>query len=189
MALFGDLVSNIKGLFWDQVNINGYVFDAYLRMETNETLTITKNPVETGSSVTDHAFANPKTFTFDIGMTDTAQGKVFGQFGFLDRSVNAYQLLSNWLNNRELLTLNGKYGFYQNILISSLRSHDDYNSYNGMRASVTLEEVILTSTELVKVSSADFYTKNTNRGVQNVTSPSKNVSALARGENFIRELF
>lgn len=180
MALFGDLVSNIKGFFWDQININGYVFDAYLRMETNESLTITKNPVETGSSITDHAFTNPKTFIFDIGMTDTAQGKVFGQFGFLDRSVNAYRLLSNWLNNRELVTLNGKYGFYENILVSNIKAHDDYTSYNGMKASVILEEVILTSTQLVKVSSADFYTKNTNRGVQNVSTPSQNVSSLAQ---------
>ena len=188
MALFGDLVSNIKGLFWDQININGYVFDAYLRMETQESLTITENPVETGASVTDHAFKNPKIFTFDIGMTDTAQGKIFGQFGFLNRSVNAYQLLSEWLSQREPLTLNGKYGFYENILVSDLKAHDDHTSYYGMRATVILKEIIVTSTQIVKVSSASFYTKNTNRGIQNVTTPSKNVSALVEGENLIRSI-
>lgn len=180
MALFGDLVSNIKGLFWKQVNLNGYVFDAYLRMETHESLTVTRNPVESGSSVTDHAYVNPKIFTFEIGMTDTAQGKVFGQFGFLDRSVNAYQLLSKWLNDRTIITLNGKYGFYENILVSDIRTSDDYTTYNGMKAAVVLEEVNITSTQLVKVSSASFYTQSSNRGLQNVKTPSENVSNLVR---------
>lgn len=180
MAFFGDLISNIKGLFWEQININGYVFDAYLRMESHESLTVTRNPVESGSSVTDHAYVNPKIFTFEIGMTDTAQGKIFGQFGFLDRSVNAYKKLSEWLNNREILTLNGKYGFYPNIIVSDIRTNDDYITYNGMRASVVLEEINVTSTQLVKVSSASFYTQSTNRGVQNAQSPSQNVSSLVQ---------
>lgn len=180
MAFFGDLISNIKGLFWEQINLNGYVFDAYLRMESHESLTVTRNPVESGSSVTDHAYVNPKIFTFEIGMTDTAQGKVFGQFGFLDRSVNAYKLLSKWLNDREPLTLNGKYGFYKNILISDIRTNDDYTTYNGMRAAVVLEEINVTSTQLVKVSSASFYTSSSNRGLQNAKTPSENVSNLVK---------
>ena len=189
MALFGDLVSNIKGLFWKQVNINGFVFDAYLRMESHESLTITKNPVENGSAVTDHAYVNPKTFTFEIGMTDTAQGKVFGQFGFLNRSVNAYRLLSKWLNDRTPLTLNGKYGFYRNILISDIRTSDDYTTYNGMKVAVVLEEINITSTKLVKVSSASFYTQSSNRGLQNAKTPTQNVSALVSGSNLLGGLF
>jgi hypothetical protein len=178
MALFGDLVSNIKGLFWEQINLNGYVFDAYLRMETHESLTITRNPVENGSVVTDHAYTNPKVFTFDIGMTDTAQGKVFGQFGFLDRSVSAYKKLSEWLENRTPITLNGKYGFYKNILVSDIRANDDYKTQYGMRVSVVLEQVNITSTSLVKISSASFFTQRTNRGLQNGSIPDDNVSAL-----------
>lgn len=178
MALFGDLISNIKGLFWDQVNINGYVFDAYLRMQQQSTMTITENPVESGSLVTDHAYVNAPIFTFEIGMTDTAQGKVFGQFGFFNRSVNAYKLLKNWQEDRTLLTLNGKYGFYENILIQDILANDDYTTYNGLKATIVLKQVIITSTKIVKVSSANFMTSSTNRGVQNAKAPSSNVSAL-----------
>lgn len=178
MAFFGDLVSNIKGLFWDQVNINGYVFDAYLRMQQQSTMTITENPVESGALVTDHAYVNAPIFTLEIGMTDTAQGKVFGQFGFFNRSVNAYRLLKNWQDTREILTLNGKYGFYENILIQDILTNDDYTTYHGMKATVVLKQIITTSTKIIKVSSASFMTSSTNRGVQNATTPSSNVSAL-----------
>lgn len=178
MALFGDLVSNITGLFWEKININGYVFDAYLKMESHESVTVTRNPVENGSVVTDHAYVNPRTFTFEIGMTDTALGAVIGQFGILDRSVNAYKQLSEWLVKRQPVTLNGKYGFYKNILITDIRTNDDYTTYNGMKASVVLEEIITTSTQLVKISSAEFYTSSSNRGTQNATTPSRNVSSL-----------
>lgn len=178
MALFGDLISNVVGLFWSQININGYVFDAYLRMNTHTSTTITQNPVETGSVISDHAYDNPTIFTFEIGMTDTAQGKIFGQFGFLDRGVNAYKLLEGWRKSKTLCTLNGKYGYYDNVLIQDINTQDDYTTSNGMKAIVTLQQVIITSTQMVKVSSAEFYTNNTNRGLQNATTPSKNVSSL-----------
>ena len=178
MAFFGDLISNIAGLFWEQININGYVFDAYLRMNTRSSTTITQNPVENGSTISDHAYDNPTIFTFDIGMTDTAQGKVFGQFGFLDRSVNAYRLLDKWKKDKTLLTVNGKYGFYENVLIQDINTDDTYLTSNGLRAVVTLQQLNITSTQLVKVSSASFYTSSTNRGLQNATSPSRNVSSL-----------
>lgn len=179
MAFFGDLVSNIKGLFWEQVNLDGYVFDAYLRMDNVESITATKNPVESGSNITDHAYVNPKIFHFDIGMTDTSLGKVFGQFGFIDRPVNAYRLLSYWLNERKLITLNGKYGFYRNVLVTSINAHDDYTTNEALKVSITLEEVLVTSTQLVKVSAASFYTSHVNRGLQNATSVSQNASVLS----------
>ena len=179
MAVFGDLVSNISGIFWEQVNLDGYVFDAYLRMENRESLTTTKNPVETGANITDHAYVNPKTFSFEIGMTDTSMGKVFGQFGFIDRPVNAYRLLSHWLNTRKLITLNGKYGFYRNVLVTSLDAHDDYTTHSSLKVSVTLEEVQVTSTQLVKVSAASFYTSRVNRGLQNAVPVSQNNSLLS----------
>lgn len=179
MAIFGDLVSNIKGLFWEQVNINGYVFDAYLRMQQQTTMTITENPVESGSLISDHAYINPPIFTFEIGMTDTAQGKVFLQFGLLNRSVNAYKLLKEWQDNRERLTLNSKYGFYENILVQDILTNDDYTTYNGMKATVVLKQVLITSTQLVKVSSADFMTSSVNRGVQNVKSATSNTSVIS----------
>ena len=178
MALFTDLISNIAGLFWDQININGYVFDAYLRMNTRSSNTITQNPVENGSTISDHAYSNPTIFTFDIGMTDTALGKIFGQFGFLDRSVNAYKLLNKWKEDKTLLTLNGKYGFYENVLVQDINTDDTYLTSNGLRAIVTLQQLNITSTQIVKVSSANFYTSSTNRGPQNATTPSRNVSSL-----------
>lgn len=178
MALFSDLISNIKGLFWEQINLDGYVFDAYLRMSNQSSLVITDHPVETGSPISDNAYFTPRVFTFEIGMTDTAQGKVFGQFGFLDRAVTAYKLLEDWQISRKIITLNGKYGFYNNIMVKDLVTNDDYTTSNGMKATVTLREIIGTSSQLVKVSAASWFTGSSNRGNQNTLSPSRDVSSL-----------
>lgn len=177
---FGDLVSNIKGILFDQINIDGYVFDAYLRMQSQSDLRITTHPVESGSPITDNAYQEPKIFTFDIGMTDVALGKVYGQFGLINRSISAYNLLDNWQKSRKPLTLNSKYGFYNNILVQNISTNDDYTTKYGMRATVVLQEIIVTSTQLVKVSAADWFTSNVNRGSQNITTPSKNISALVQ---------
>lgn len=180
MALFGDLVSNVTGIFTEQINLNGYVFDAYLRMQNNSRLQITTHPVESGSPITDNAYTEPKTFIYDIGMTDTSLGKVYGQFGVLNRSVNAYQLIEQWQNERTLITLNNKYGLYRNVLVQSFDTNDDYTTKYGMKGTITLQQVIVTSTQLVKVSAASWFTESSNRGDQNAVSPSDNVSALVQ---------
>ena len=177
---FGDLVANIKGIFTEQINIDGYVFDAYLSMQQNSTLQITSHPVETGSPISDNAYVEPKTFTFDIGMSDVSLGKVYGQFGLLERSVNAYKMLEKWQKDRKLLILNSKYGVYRNVLVASITPTDNHTTKYGMRATVTLQEVLVTSTQLVKVSAASWFTNSSNRGDQNPLVPSKNISALVQ---------
>lgn len=178
MALFEGLISNVKGLFSEQINLDGYVFDAYLRMQNQSSLTITDHPVESGSPITDNAYREPKVFTFEIGMTDSAIGKVFGQFGFLDRAVTAYNLLVSWQESRKIITLNGKYGFYKYIMVKDVITNDDYTTLNGMKATVVLREIIITSSQLVKISAANWFTGSSSRGNQNAISPSQNISAL-----------
>lgn len=180
MAFFGDLVSNIKGLFFEQINLNGYVFDAYLRMQNNSNLQITSHPVESGSPISDNAYLEPRTFAYDIGMTDTSQGKVFGQFGLLDRSKTAYQMLEEWQENKTLITLNNKYGLYRNVLVKNITTNDDYTTKYGMKASIVLQQVIVTSSQLVKISAASWFTGSSDRGNQNAIAPTKNISALVQ---------
>lgn len=178
MALFTDLIDNIKGLFIDHININGYVFDAMLRMRQTQRLEVTKNPVETGVDISDHAFLRPREFQFDIGMTDTTLGKVAGQFGLLNRSITAFEILSELQRSRQPVTLNGKYGFYDNLLITNIEPIDDYTTYNALRVSVTLEEIITSTTQIVEVSANGSLTSSTNRGTQAAQEVNENVSSL-----------
>ena len=45
---FSELISSVAGAYSEQVNIDGYVFDAYLRIQQSQKLAITSHPVETG---------------------------------------------------------------------------------------------------------------------------------------------
>lgn len=177
---FSELISSVAGAYSEQVNIDGYVFDAYLRIQQSQKLAITSHPVETGSPITDNAYVEPKTFQLEILMSETTTGKVYGQFGLTNRPVNAYNLLNQWQQERKLVTFNGKYGYFPNCLIEEVVPLDDYTTKYAMKASVSLREVILTSTQLTAVSAGSWMTDSVKRGNQNVESPNENVSALVQ---------
>lgn len=177
---FSELISSVLGAYSEQVNINGYVFDAYLRMNQQQRLTITNHPVESGSPITDNAYVEPKSFQLEILMSETTTGKIYGQFGLVNRSINAYNLLNQWQEQRTLVTFNSKYGFFQDCLVEEVVPTDDYTTKYAMKASVTLKQVIITSTQRVAVSAGSWMTDRVKRGNQNADSPSENVSALVQ---------
>jgi len=177
---FSELISRVTGAYAEQVNIDGYVFDAYLKMQQNQRLAITNHPVETGSPITDNAYVEPKSFQLEILMSEATTGKIYGQFGLTNRSINAYNLLNQWQEQRKLVTFNGKYGYFQNCLVEEVTPIDDYTTKYAMKASVTLRQVILTSTQMTAVSAGSWMTDSIKRGNQNVESPSDNVSALVQ---------
>lgn len=152
-------------LFGENFMIGPYVFDAYLNMVQESSLTITQHPVQTGASISDHAFLNPKEFEFYIGMTDTTVGKIPGQFGVKDRSVNAYNTLLSMQYKREIYTLKSKYGKY-NVLVESITSEDNNKTVYGGRFRVRLKEIITVNVEKVTNTEANSILSDNNRGAQ-----------------------
>lgn len=152
-------------------NLNGMVFDAWLRLNHNTGLTITQHPVETGAAISDHSFINPRRYSFDIGMTDTVESPNFP--GFSTRSINAYNALVEMQQSRTLLTLSSKYGNYDNILIENIDTYDDFRTKNAMRATITLLQVIMADTRTARVSSNPQATDLTRRGQQSPQSINK----------------
>lgn len=137
-------------------------FDAWLRLQHSTSLTITQHPVETGASVTDHSYFNPRRFSFDIGMTDCIVSPQFS--GDYNRSVNAYNALVDLQKSRQRLTLVSKYGIFPNILIESVDVSDDYSTKNAMKATITLLEIIVAKLHTVKASADPQVTDQTSRG-------------------------
>lgn len=141
------VVNLLYGLLSNQISLNGYVFDAYLRMRQSEKLNITKHPVETGASIADHCYKSPIEFEFEIGMSDCTFGKFYRQFGETKRSLKAYEVLTRLQESGGFLTLVGKYGTYKNILISSIEPTDDNTTKEALRVRVQLEQVITTQSK------------------------------------------
>lgn len=141
-------------------SLGGMKFDAWLYLVHNNSLTITQHPVETGATITDHSFVNPKRFSFSVGMTDV----VGGLQGSQSRSVNAYNKLVEMQNSREPLPLVSKYGVFNNILIADVSANDNFQTKLSGRFTITLQEVILTGSQKPKVSGNPQATNQTNRG-------------------------
>jgi len=156
-------MSTAAPLQWS-LNNNGtpLYFDAWLRLGHQTGLTITQHPVETGAAISDHSYVNPRRFTFDIGMTDTINSNNVP--GFPTRSISAYSLLLSLQESRQPLTLVSKYGTYRNILIETIDVSDTYVTKYALRATITLQQLILTNERNFKRSSNPQATDTTERG-------------------------
>lgn len=158
----------------DQISLGGYIFDAYLRISHSRKLTITQHPVESGASISDHAFVEPITFELDIGMTDTTSGKIPSQFDSLNlpesstksRSIKAYDLLVNMQNTRIPYEFICRYGIF-NVVVEEITPTDDYTTKYALRASVRLRQIITTEASSTILSGDPYVTDSINRGEQN----------------------
>jgi hypothetical protein len=103
-----------------------YIFDAYFNINHESNLAITQHPIQTGASISDHAYMEAQQLTFEIGMSDVMQdlpysGVVsFNNGDSSSRSVNAYQTLRNLQADRVPIDVITRLGTYKNMLIESI---------------------------------------------------------------------
>lgn len=133
----------IGGFIFDQISIGGYVFDAYFKMDHQDRLVITKHPVQSGANISDHAYKEPREFEFLIGVSQTSQGKVFGQFGIFNRPGEARKKLIEMMDSRQPVTLIYKYG-EADVLIDHVDTPDDYTTDSALKVRVHMTEIITT---------------------------------------------
>lgn len=152
-------------LIYVKTNIGGYFFDAFLRIDHTSRLSITSHPVQSGSNVADHAYMEPNELAMDIGMTDVATSIADGQFSEgSSRSVTAYSVLRELQEQRIPIQVVTRLKVYQNMLIETLTSSEDYLTQYSLKASVTMREVIVAEVTTVKLSTNNQVTDSTNRG-------------------------
>lgn len=124
-----------------------YVFDAIIRAEHAQELEITKNPVQTGASLTDQAYLQPARLVVEILMSDTMQSFTVGQFsGNPSRSVSAYDTLKAI----QVLALQGiflsvatRIAQYSNMVITSLRPTETKETRFGLKATVEFTQIFV----------------------------------------------
>jgi hypothetical protein len=191
MAIYGESPhseSNIPQLVGIHTNIAGYFFDAVFKTDHTDKLQITEHPVETGASVTDHSFKEPRALSMEIGMSDVCSSFINGQFAQKSsRSVSAYEILKQLQANRVPLRVYTRLSVYDNMLIETITSPDDYKTISGLRATVGFREVIVAVTNTVilpnRTSANPQKTGSTNQGtVQPVQQvPQSLLRAMAGG--------
>jgi hypothetical protein len=155
-------ITNLPSIPPGQWFIGPYTFDTWLTCSQNDSVTHTQHPVETGANITDHAYNNPIQFTFEIGVTDTVTAPAFN--GQSSRSINAHNLLVELMRKREFVSINTKYGKFDNNLIINISTNDTAETQYASVMTVTLVQIIVANASTYRVSGIPQSTDTTNRG-------------------------
>lgn len=125
-----------------------FVFDAVFSTDHSANLTVTQHPVQSGASISDHAYMEPDEVSIEIGMTDVASDATSAG---TSRSVNAYTQLRAIMEQREPVTLITRLKTYQNMIITSMSAPDDYKTMHALRVSVYFQQINIVSVSTIAV--------------------------------------
>lgn len=125
-----------------------FVFDAVFSTDHSANLTVTQHPVQSGASISDHAYMEPDEVSIEIGMTDVASNATSAG---TSRSVNAYTQLRAIMEQREPVTLITRLKTYQNMIITSMSAPDDYKTMHALRVSVYFQQINIVSVSTIAV--------------------------------------
>lgn len=151
--------------------IGSIQLDTVVFEEHQGSVTITKNPVESGADITDHAIIQPDILIIQGAVTDSPLGSAaFGQlidsitslFGTstssnLTRSQQAYDALVTLKNNAEPIDVTTRLKTYTNMLITGLSTSQDKDTSQIAIMDITLEEVIITESSSVQLTEGDLF--------------------------------
>lgn len=172
---------NVRQLVMVDSNIGGLFFDAIIHTDTEEQLTITSHPVQTGANISDHAYREPSRVTMEVFMSDVMASRLPGQFtdagsGLMSgfdvasavkaagsRSVSAYLRLVELQRAKVPFSVYTRLGVYKNMLIENISTPDDANTAHGLRCTVSMREVLMAQVATTKVSAREW---TTSRGTQ-----------------------
>lgn len=160
--------------------------DCWKSEDHTRELEVTENPVELGLNANDHAFRKPQELTIEFGVsnyplpTDSAfsTDSFFGEFG-TDRVGKARDLLF-WMQDDkiflEVVTLGG--GTYKNMLLKKITWRTDTKMSQAAIFTLTLKELIITSTKTIKYKPKASKTKQqtakrTDKGEVPASTPNK----------------
>lgn len=147
--------------------IGGIELDAVLVESHDNQVRLTKNPIELGANVTDHAVIEPKRIFITAQVSDTPLGlAAFGQivdlvtglFGTstsqnITRSNAAYNAIVQLMELREPIEVQTKLRLYQNMIITNLAVTQDKDSSRIVLMNLTLEELLIVESQIVQLSS------------------------------------
>jgi hypothetical protein len=141
--------------------ISGYVT---ISESASDTVTITKQPIQQGAAISDHAFKNPVSFSIQISFADA---------GFLPSLFGGKSLPDIY---QELLALQSSFvpfncvtpkRTYYNMLFAALGQTTDKKTENVLAINATFEEVIIVPVASTNIPRSQLRNPGSNGGNQN----------------------
>lgn len=161
------MADNIVKTYID-TSLGKFIFDAYLNINHESSLTITSHPIQDGANVSDHAYMEPLEVTFEIGMSDVMSDiSGFDSFtGDNSRSVSAYKTLKKLQEERLPIKIVSRLWTYDNMLIENISAPEDKTTTYGLKATVSLKQILVANVTTVKISERPQKSEETNEGDQ-----------------------
>lgn len=142
---------------------------------TDDTLTITKQPVQQGASITDHAYKEPTTFSMQILFQENLSLSL----------AKLYQNLLDLQISRTPFDVVTPKRIYHSMLMSTIKLTTDVKTENALAINVGFQEIII-----VKVSTTQVpRTSQKNPGTTGATENAGKKSALQSLKEGIGGLF
>lgn len=148
-----------------------YVFDAVLQAAHQQELRTTEHPVQTGSSISDHAYIVPARLVLEIGMSDVMDAffNPSTWTGARSKSVSAFNTLVAIRNARIPVSVTTRLFSYTNMLLRSISADETPKTIAGLRARIEFFQLFMATTLQTQNSARPQDTENTNLGT--VSSP------------------
>lgn len=162
-----------------------YRFDAVLNVDAKRSSTVTKHPVETGVTITDHVFTNNTIIEISGVITNQpipqklfnpviGQDRIEKPFeGARVRVQSAYDVIVKSFNDKELITISHEFDSFANCIITNLTIPRNAQIGESMSIKLTLEQLQIVSTDISEVSQEifDSATVNKKKGAGSSSDP------------------
>lgn len=116
-----------------KTSIGGYVFDVYLNIGHSLASTITSHPTQFGANISDHKYEEPDILTFQIGMSDSSQDLVVGQFYKRGYKPKLYSTTMNEDGSINKESLKAKFLRKKENLLNWLSDSRSVNAFNKLK--------------------------------------------------------
>lgn len=138
--------------------IKGYVT---ISENTTDKLTITKQPVQQGAMISDHAFSEPVSLSIQMRFSDNASqnlNQIYASLQALQKPVPPATLTP--------FTVNTPKRSYPNMLLTTLGCTTDKQTENVLAITATFEEVIIVPVTTTTVPPEQLKNASVNQGTQ-----------------------
>ena len=137
-SIVGDIAGPYANIYSAERQIGGIIPDVTIREVLSDTYTITNHPVEGGTPISDHYFANPKMVEMSVGWSDCTGGT-----GYVLQVFQAFRALAA---TRQVFSVDTGKCSYDNMLLGEATTVTDPESETTLMVTVRLQEVIISQT-------------------------------------------
>lgn len=149
MSIFSQPIT-LQSLFGPKRTIGTIDVQVIISESTTDVLTITKQPVQQGASITDHAYKEPTLLTMTALFKDNDVRGVLTPFSSSGLR-ELYQKLLELQISRSPFIITTPKRIYNSMLLATLSQVTDKNTENCLSVTMSFQEVVLVSIGTIQV--------------------------------------